>query len=230
VKTQRLVAVFVGALLTWGNYVAFKNYFPFHQPLVFGAFALLVAVMQLSLVLGLAAFFRVLRQGLSRGRDNLLLPSRAAATLVDAGLALLLSMVTMPVANALAGYKPGLVVSVIIGTCSMLLKDSPARGSVGKRLLGIRVEGLDGGPCGVLSSFVRNVPVTVFVLLEVLQADANLRTNLGINMLYWFVIAVLIVDFIVLWRTGSRMMDAVLGLRILKVTKGERGRVSTFHK
>ena len=218
-KTQPLGAVSVVALLTWGNYVAFTNYFAFRQPLVFGAFALLVAVMQLSLVLGLATFFRVLRQGPSRSRENLLLPSRVAATLADAGLAFLLSMVTMPVANALAGYKPGLFISVTIGTCSMLLKDSPARGSVGKRLLGIRVEGLDGRPCGVLSSFVRNVPATVFVLLEVLQADANLRTNMGIDMLYWFVIAVLIVDFVVLRRTGSRMMDAVLGLRIIRVEK-----------
>lgn len=212
-------AISLGFLTFW-NYRAIERTFGFHRPLAFFPFAFVGSVTQVLVLFGLAKMVQLIRGVLVERQKLGMVSSRLFALIMDSGIALLASMLTMAVFS-MWSPEAGLCLATLVGLSYMLMRDSFfGKEGLGKRWMHIHtVNRKNSLPCSVVQSILRNSPTAMYVFLFILMADKSLRQLTVIWFWYSVLFCVMGLEAICLIRYGDRSIDCVVGTKVERIQR-----------
>lgn len=109
------------------------------------------------------------------------------------------------------------VFAILISYCYLLFKDSFKNGSLGKRILKLKIVNFNNRTCSLLNSVMRNFYATTMIIFGFLNASKNIYYHEIIDVVYIIFTIIILIDIIILLKTNKRIIDHLLKLNIIKI-------------
>jgi len=141
--------------------------------------------------------------------------ARLIAYSIDCFIAFTLGVMVMVLVRPVVSYRASLSIVSLALLGALLLRDAATRsGSIGKRMMKLSLWGGKTGLKRVGCSVIRNFVPSLFCVLTLIAAGDTFRDNALILTAHMLLSVALVLDFIVLWREGSRPEDILMGLQL----------------